>query len=491
MNFYSILESGAAKWPGCAAIADTQRCLTYKELHVVTERLARNLKRAGIQAGDKVGVLFPKGVEDIVACFAMMRAGGIVVQMSPAWKASEIVQLSERMDIDGFCYSPQYEALIPHSGETQFLELPLQEKLPICLQCHEMYNLAAERRQQLLDLNAASIGFSSGTTSESKGIIISHGALLDRARTEAKFFSLSEDDAVLYLLAIAYAVAPPIGAVFHAGGKVVIADMADMPLFPQLIPQHNVTVVYASPLVYRMMLNEGESLLTSLRGVKRFVTTGSMLAGATAEEFSARVGREIIQRYGLNECGVVMANLSADKDKRGSVGLPDEMAVALRNEDEICFEGPSLGELLLRGPGLLEGYYSPWRPRDEVLEDGWFHTGDIATRDRDGYYWIVGRLKDMINVSGVKVFPAEIEGVLNSHPEVEEAFVFGVADSRFGEVPHAKVKLADGSNSGIKDIMRYVNERVSVFKALRSVELVDCLPKTVSGKIRRSLGRNG
>ena len=184
MNFYSILELGAANWPAAVAIADTQRCLTYKELGGATERLATHLKHAGIREGDKVGVMFPKGIEDIVACFAVMRAGGIVVQMSPAWKASEIVQLSERVDMDVFCYSPQYQALIPQEGKRQVLELAPQQSLPVCLQWAGTNNVAAERRQQLLHLNPASIGFSSGTMSESKGIIISHDALWARARTE-------------------------------------------------------------------------------------------------------------------------------------------------------------------------------------------------------------------------------------------------------------------------------------------------------------------
>jgi long-chain acyl-CoA synthetase len=120
-----------------------------------------------------------------------------------------------------------------------------------------------------------------------------------------------------------------------------------------------------------------------------------------------------------------------------------------------------------------------------VLEHGWFKTGDLATRDKDGYYWIVGRTKDVINVGGVKVFPVEIEEVLLTHPEVDEALVFGVSEPRFGEVPHAQVKLVAGSELREGELLRYVNQRLSVFKSLRSIALVDHLPKTVTGKHRR------
>jgi len=119
------------------------------------------------------------------------------------------------------------------------------------------------------------------------------------------------------------------------------------------------------------------------------------------------------------------------------------------------------------------------------MEKGWFRTGDIARRDRDGYYWIVGRTKEVINVGGVSVFPREIEEVLASHPDVEEVLVFGAAEPRFGEVPHCKIKLRPGATSGEKDLMRWANERLSVFKVLRKLEVVENIPKTVTGKLRR------
>ena len=149
-------------------------------------------------------------------------------------------------------------------------------------------------------------------------------------------------------------------------------------------------------------------------------------------------------------------------------------------------EGGEMGELCVRGPEMFDGYYRPWRLRDEVLEDGWFRTGDLARRDADGYYWIVGRVKDVINVGGVKLFPSEVEEVLLSHPAVEEAMVYGAPEPRFGEVAHAKVKLRSGAVCTERDLLQHVNERLSVFKALRSVEFVDEIPKTVTGKPRRT-----
>jgi long-chain acyl-CoA synthetase len=211
------------------------------------------------------------------------------------------------------------------------------------------------------------------------------------------------------------------------------------------------------------------------------------LPDSVLDEYCRRVGHEIVNRYGLNECGMVCANLSRDFTKRGSIGTSAGYEVRLSGEPGASPSDEFSGELLVRGAGMFEGYGSPWRSREEFSEEGWFRTGDLARRDKDGYYWIVGRIKDMINVGGLKVTPTEIEDVLRSHPEVEEAFVFGAADARFGEVPHAKVQLVAGSQAGESEMLRYIKDKVAFYKSPRAIEVVDELPKTATGKIKRSV----
>ena len=148
------------------------------------------------------------------------------------------------------------------------------------------------------------------------------------------------------------------------------------------------------------------------------------------------------------------------------------------------------GEILFRAPGMFEGYYRPWRLKGEALDDGWFRTGDLARRDKDGYYWIVGRSKEAINVGGLKVFPSEIEGVLLSHPAVEEVLVFGVPDPLFGEVPHAQVKLVSGLQCTAGDLVEFADQRLSVFKTPRNIEFVAEFSKTATGKLKRKGSTN-
>jgi acyl-CoA synthetase (AMP-forming)/AMP-acid ligase II len=194
-----------------------------------------------------------------------------------------------------------------------------------------------------------------------------------------------------------------------------------------------------------------------------------------------------VQRYGLTETGPVLVNLSEDISKRGSLGTAAP-GCKIRLDNSTDSASADFGEIIVCCPGLFAGYYRPWMAKDSLLKDGWFYTGDLARRDRDGYYWLVGRTKTVINVGAVKVFPDEIEDLLLTHPAIEEAVVFGAFDPRFGEAPHAKVKLASGSNCTQRELLRYANQNLSLFKALRRIEFVDAIPKTVTGKTKRYEG---
>jgi acyl-CoA synthetase (AMP-forming)/AMP-acid ligase II len=260
----------------------------------------------------------------------------------------------------------------------------------------------------------------------------------------------------------------------------------DMQALSSTLREHRVAQMHAVPVTFRTMIDDDTITASDLRDVKYLVSTSSALPNSTAEAFRGRFGREVVQHYGFGEGARGMANWSEDAGKRGSVGLP--AAGYECKLDGVSAEGngtAAVGELLLRGPCLFDGYYKPWRLRDEVLEDGWFRTGDIARRDADGYYWIVGRTKEVINVGGMKVFPQELEDILLAHAAVEEALVYGAPAPRFGEAPRAKVKLRPGMRATEKEIMDFANAKLSIFRMLRSVELVDEIPKTPTGKPRR------
>lgn len=481
MNIHSVLQDAARKWPAETALAGAARGLSYGELAAAAGALADELGAAGVRPGDKLGLMFPNGPELAAAFFAAARLEAIVVPVSPALKAPEVAELAREMALDGFCCDAVFHSSVPGRGECRCVSIA---GAPALFHTADLGPTPPEERARLRAAGAAMIRFSSGTTSAAKGIVVSHATLFERMEAQSADLPLIPGETILWLQPLTMAFAGNLYVFLSRGARLVIAGAVDMAQLAALLGRYPVTQIYAPPISYRMMLNDEALFSGGLDGVKHLISTSAPLPDPTAEAFRRRFGREVLQYYGLGECARASANWSEDPQKRGSIGKPAG-GYEFRLEGAPDAPGAAVGELLLSGPGLLDAYYKPWRPRAEILEDGWFRTGDVARRDADGYYWIVGRTKDVINVGGVKVFPYQMEEILAGHPAVEEALVYGAPEPRFGEVPRAKVKLRPGAACGEKDLLQYANAGLSVFKWLRGVEFVDEIPRTVTGKPRR------
>ena len=480
MNLFSLFDDGVKRWRRHIAIVHKGDAFHYSDLLGAAEFLAAELRGLGIEEGDKVGLMCLNGPEHAIGTLAVMRVGGIVFHIPPESKGDEIANVASEMALDAFCFASRFAEVIPGPGNNGSRRVSIfSGRDPLILK-RAQHRTPQSERDRLLELKAATLRLSSGTTGKAKGIIVSHDSLLERAKIHREAPPLEEGDAVLWLQPMAR-MPGPLAHLIH-GAKLVIGDAMDTQSIPNLVQRHGVTHVYTSPMFYRAILNDKNVRAEDLRNVKYYLSGGAALGKPIADGFAAKYGREIVEHYGSGECGTVFINLGRDPSKRGSIGVPVRAEVKLVSDDGGQLEEESTGELLVRCPGLFSGYYKPWRLRDEVLEDGWFRTGDIARRDADGYYWIVGRVKEVISVGGVKVFPHEIEEVLLSHPAVDEAVVLGAPEARFGEVPHARVKLKAGAVCTERELLLYVNEKLSVFKALRSIEFVDEIPRTVTGK---------
>jgi len=486
-NLVSTLYQASDHWPDKVAVVKGDRRFTYHDLRSAVDALAVRLSEAGVRPGDRIGLMFFSSPEAIIAYYAAWQVGAVVVSIAPASKADEVAELADQVEIDVFCYGPQFQRLFPANA-------PMRRHLDIetsagCSRFH-VQSAAVQRsvspmRQNLLDVNAAAVFFSSGTTSRSKGIVFSHESLLSRSDNLTEAPAVTESDAVLWLQSTAN-----VGSRLHLclkqGTRIVMADNVDTAPVAALVVEHRITQIYATPMFYRALLAQSDLRAEDFSTVLYFISWSAAVPDLTAEAFRQTFGKEISQSYGLRESGQVFVNFGADIAKRGSVGLPAcGYEIRIRDNSGGDAGVDCVGELLVRGEGLFDAYYQPWQLRREVLEDGWFNTGDLVRRDADGYFWIVGRLKDVISVGGVKAFPAELEAVCLSHPLVEEALVYAVPDRRFGQVPHAKIKLVPGAVCEERELMRWINQKLAVFKSIRKVEFVDELPKTATGKARR------
>jgi long-chain acyl-CoA synthetase len=489
VRLFPLMEQAAKQWPNDIAIACSSDAFTFAQLHIAAKNLAALFRKAGIQPGYKVGLMCPNGPEYVVGSFALFMIDGVVVPVFPGLKNTEVMELALELKVDAFCYSPQFDAQIPERRKPALIQADLLGgKVKLHIKLSSRQHTGERDRQRLVKLDAPLIRFTSGTTSKSKGVIIPQASMYEFTRRFAAIYAIERGDCILSLLSMPH-IFYQVTTAFLKGVKLLVGDATDIEPIFGLLGKHRVTHIEAAPTFYRMLLGVNNPPPVDMRRVKYFTSCGAPLTDRVAESFRARFGREIVQRYGLTETGPVLVNRCEDPSKRGSLGIPPPGCEVRLTDGTVTSHKQTFGEILIRCPGLFHGYYSPWTPRDDILKKGWFATGDLGRRDKDGYYWIAGRTKAVINVGAVKVFPGEIENLLLSHPEIDEAWVFGAPDRRFGEAPHAKVKLARGATCTKKELLRFANRKLSVFKALRKIEIVDAIPKTLTGKIKRQTRR--
>ncbi|HEX9144365.1 MAG TPA: class I adenylate-forming enzyme family protein, partial [Candidatus Binatia bacterium] len=479
-QLFPLLERAAKNWPSDIAIVRGANHFSFLQLKIAAEALASKLLAAGIKPGYKVGLLCPNGPEYVVGSFALFLINVVVVPIFPGLKKREVTELAGEMELDGYCYSPQYESQIPARDKNDFITANFEGQLEFHIQLAYQQDRPEADGDKLLRLGAPLLRFTSGTTSLSKGVIIPQTSMLEYTKRFISVYSIEKGDCILNLLSMAH-IFYQITTGFMRGVKILVEEATRIDAIIEMIREHRVTHIEAAPTFYSMLLAYEKISPDDFRRIRYLTSCGAPLPDNVAGAFRERFGREIVQRYGLTETGPVLVNLSEDVSKRGSLGTAAP-GCEIRLDNPTDSAVADFGEIIVRCPGLFAGYYRPWMAKDTLLKSGWFHTGDLARCDRDGYYWLVGRTKTIINVGAVKVFPDEIEDLLLTHPAIEEAVVFGAPDQRFGEAPHAKVKLATGSNCTQRELLRYANKNLSLFKALRRIEVVDAIPKTVTGK---------
>jgi len=249
--------------------------------------------------------------------------------------------------------------------------------------------------------------------------------------------------------------------------------------------RHRGTLLYASPLHYRLLAADASGV--RFESLRRAISTAITLPLEVARSFEARFDLPITQAYGIIEVGLPIINLHCPRERPGSIGrpLPDYEA-AILDEHLTPLPAGAAGQLALRGPGMFAAYSSPPLTRDQVLRNGWFLTGDVARQDDDGFVTIVGRSKSMINVAGNKVFPEEVESVLDRHPRVAASRVSARKHPQMGEVVHADIVLNDASQPvAVEDLLSFCRRQVASYKVPQSVAFVAAIDATASGKIRR------
>jgi long-chain acyl-CoA synthetase len=475
--------------------------ISYAELDIRIERAANGLALCGIVHGDRVALLVPNIPEFLVAYYAILRCGGIVVPVNVLYKAEEIAYVLQDSEAKAFILYAGFAA----QGIAGLTKAPSVSQVIVV---GDMAPEGTTSWEALTDVSApdrapvtvkpsdiATICYTSGTTGRSKGAMLTHRNFIANCeqldRTERG--CAKDSDVLLLVLPLfhIYAMNCGMNAFLRAGATIVLLRRFDTLQVLEQIQKHRCTLFHGAPPMYIAWVNTptlGDHDLSSMRAA---CSGAAPLPTQVLDRFRTLTGVEIVEGYGLTETSPVTHANCVTVSKAGTVGPPIPGVEARLVDEEDCDVAPGApGEIICRGENVTIGYWRNPTATAEALRGGWFHTGDIATIDEDGYYRIVDRKKDMINAGGFKVWPREVEEVLFTHPAVREAAVVAMPDAYWGERPMAYVALKDSQTATQEELIAYCKEHLATFKAPCLIKFRDELPKLPTGKVLRRVLRD-
>lgn len=461
MNLFDVLVGTADGYGGRPALTDvaTGVTLSYAEVLGMAERTAHLLRLQGVEPGQRVALVAGTTLAHVPTAFGILATGACVVPIAPALRPAEVDAVLAETDVNAIVRFRE--------GEPFF----------------EWVDRARQGADGFDAMDPAFVRFTSGTTATHKGVILEHDDVAARVASASEVLKLGPDDRVLWTLPLAYHFAVTIVSYVRAGAHVLLCGDALPGPLVDACERHRATVLYGSPIQFQRMAQVGRRLAS----IRVALSTAAALPSQVAETFEAATGVPLGQAYGIIEAGLPCINTRGGGASAASVGMPAagyEVAVVADNGSVLAIG--ELGEVAVRGAGLFRGYYRPWQPSATVLRDGWFMTGDLGVLDAEGCLTLRGRTKSTIIVAGMKVFPEEVEAVLDRQPGVRESRVVGRAHPRLGEVPCAEIVPAPGTVPDVRGLAAACAEVLSAYKVPVEFRLVTAIFRTPGGKIRRN-----
>jgi long-chain acyl-CoA synthetase len=485
-NLASIATESAAKAPDAAAVCLSDTTLTYAELDERSARLATLLREKGLQQGDRVGVMLPNVLEFPVAYYGVLRAGGTVVPMNVLLKRREIAFYLEDSGAElllawqGFCEEPRDGAA---DAGAELIEVEPVAFAELVAGYEPTPDLAATDEE-----DTAVILYTSGTTGKPKGAELTHFNLSRNSEIVSRTTCMVEQgDIVLGALPLFHSFGQTVGmnASLRVGATLTLLPKFEPGEALEIMQRDRVTHFYGVPTMYGALLHHPDRESYDTSALRTCITGGASMPVEVLRGFEEAFGCEVLEGYGLSETSpVASSNHPGRPRKPGSIGTPlEEVEMKVVDEDDNEVAMGEVGEIVIRGHNIMRGYWQRPEATAEAMRGGWFHSGDMAKVDEDGYFFIVDRKKDLIIRGGYNVYPREVEEVLYEHPKIREAAVIGVPDDQWGEEIGAAVVCHEGEELAPEEVSRYVKERIAAYKYPRIVWFLDDLPKGPTGKI--------
>ena len=499
-------------YPDREAVVDGDLRLTYAQFLDRCDRWSAVLQRWGIQPGDRVAYIAPNTHAQLESFYAIPQIGAVIVPINYRLTADDFSYIINHCGARVLCVHEDYLAAIDgvrHKLEAveHFVALEGAAEGWIDYERTLADHDPAFQRPEIAERDLLAINYTSGTTARPKGVMITHRNATMNVLGTLIHHPLDCADRYLWTLPM-----------FHANGWtfvwIVTAVGATHVCLRKLDPDdtfgvitaESITMLCAAPTVLISLANASPSVRQSARRGVRLFTAGAPPAAATIKRVEEEFGWELTHVYGLTETAPFIticeprpehASLSAAdraviKARQGvELITSGELQVVDESHREVAHDGQTLGEIVVRGNVVMEGYYRDPEATAEVMREGWFHSGDAAVVHPDGYVEIRDRFKDVIISGGENISSVEVEGILMQHPAVQEAAVVGVPDPHWGETPHAFIVLQPESSVSEGELIDFVRDRLAHFKTPRAVSLVTDLPKTATGKVQKFQLRDG
>ncbi|MHA6252082.1 long-chain-fatty-acid--CoA ligase [Oceanobacillus sp. CAU 1775] len=520
----SFLEETASKFPEKKALHFMGKELSYGELYTQAKQFANYLQSLGLQKGDKVAIMLPNSPQAVISYYGILFAGGTVVQTNPLYTERELeYQVKDSDTSIIICLDILLPRVTNVQGKTKLKHkivtgikdyLPFPKNLIYPFIQKKEYNMVVKVEQsedthvwQNIMKNSkpefkkpeidpkndiALLQYTGGTTGHPKGVILTHYNLVANLQMcEAWLYKTKPgEETVLAVLPFfhVYGMTTVMNFAVKQASKMILMPKFNAEDVLKVIDKQKPTLFPGAPTIYIGLINHPDISKYDLSSIRACISGSAALPKEVQDKFEQITGGRLVEGYGLTETSpVTHANPVWGNRINGSIGLPwpntDAKVVSLETGEEV--PTGETGEIVVKGPQVMRGYWNNPEETDNVLKDGWFHTGDMGYMDEKGYFYVVDRKKDMIIAGGFNIYPREVEEVLYEHEAIQEAVIVGVPDPYRGETVKAFIVLKDGHQVTEEELNAFTRERLAAFKIPRKYEFRDELPKTIVGKILR------
>lgn len=520
---FAFLEESASKYPQNRALSYLGNDISYNELDRLVNRAANALTGVGVQKGDRVALYLANTPQFIIMLYGILKIGAIAVPINPLFKSAEVAYELNDSGAETVIVMSRFYPIIQEikkeTGVKNVIVTNVKDFFPFFTKV--LFTLLKEKEDRvsieasdywLQDLMARSddnrsvievdpedialLQYTSGTTGIPKGVMLSHYNLVVNALQCRAWVTdtVEGEERVLGWLPFFHSFGMTACLSFTmscAGTLILVPNPRDLGYILKTMEKEKITIMPGVPTMYAALGSYKSVGKYDLHSVRACISGGAPLMESVKKRFVEVTGSKLVEGYGLSEASpVTHANPMNGLNKPNSIGVPmpdTECRIVDLENGKVEMEVGKEGELIVKGPQLMKGYWGQPEMTDEALREGWLYTGDVVKMDEEGYFYVVDRKKDIIIVKGLNVSPTEVEKVLCTHPKVEDAGVVGIPHEYKGEEIKAFVVLKEGEEAKSYEIIEYLRDRLARFKTPSSVEFVDSLPKNVIGKLMRRL----